>query len=63
MVQGPVPARFGETFMRVWYRFLYTSVSGITSFIAIYLISQVPDQVFGRAALVPMVMHAYSWAD
>jgi methanethiol S-methyltransferase len=36
---------FGETFMRVWYRFLYSLVSGVTSAIAIYLIVQVPDTV------------------
>lgn len=36
---------FGETFMRVWYRFLYTLVSGVTAAVAIYLIALVPDQV------------------
>ncbi|MHB8843112.1 MAG: methyltransferase family protein [Nitrospirota bacterium] len=35
----------GDTFMRVWYRFLYTTVSGITTAIAVYLIMQVPDRV------------------
>jgi protein-S-isoprenylcysteine O-methyltransferase Ste14 len=35
----------GDTFTRVWYRFLYNSVSFIASAIAIYLIWQVPDQV------------------
>jgi uncharacterized membrane protein len=35
----------GDTFIRVWYRFLYNSVSFIASAIAIYLIWQVPDQV------------------
>jgi uncharacterized membrane protein len=35
----------GETFMRVWYRFLYTGVSGITAAIALYLIARTPDRV------------------
>ena len=35
----------GETFMRVWYRFLYTGVSGITAAIALYLIAQTPDRI------------------
>ena len=35
----------GDTFMRVWYRFLYNSVSFIIAAIAIYLIWQVPDRV------------------
>jgi len=36
---------FGDTFMRVWYRFLYTVVSGVTAAIALYFIVQVPDRV------------------
>jgi protein-S-isoprenylcysteine O-methyltransferase Ste14 len=36
---------FGETFMRAWYRFLYTMVSGITVVIALFFIIQVPDRV------------------
>jgi protein-S-isoprenylcysteine O-methyltransferase Ste14 len=36
---------FGDMFMRVWYRFLYTTVSGITSVIAFYYIAQTPDRV------------------
>ena len=36
---------FGETFMRVWYRFLYTMVSGVTAAIAVYFIAQAPDRV------------------
>lgn len=43
--------RFGETFMRVWYRFLYTTVSGVTAAIAVYLISQVPDRVIWEPPL------------
>lgn len=35
----------GDTFMRVWYRFLYNFVSFITGAIAVYLIWQVPDRV------------------
>jgi methanethiol S-methyltransferase len=50
---------FGDTFMRVWYRFLYSSVSGITSFGAIYLITQVPDRVLWQGPLwFRLVMHA-----
>jgi protein-S-isoprenylcysteine O-methyltransferase Ste14 len=40
---------FGETFMRVWYRFLYTGVSFITAAIAVYLIRQVPDRIIWTA--------------
>jgi len=36
---------FGVDFMRVWYRFLYTVVSGVTAAIAVYFIMQVPDRV------------------
>ena len=36
---------FGRTFMQVWYRFLYNSVSGITAAIAIFFIMQTPDTV------------------
>jgi methanethiol S-methyltransferase len=39
----------GETFMRVWYRFLYSAASGVTAAIAIYLIMQVPDRVIWTA--------------
>jgi protein-S-isoprenylcysteine O-methyltransferase Ste14 len=50
---------FGETFMRVWYRFLYTSVSAVTAFAAIYLITQVPDRVLWQGPLwFRLVMHA-----
>jgi len=42
---------FGDTFMRVWYRFLYTSVSGITVYIAVSLIARVPDRVLWVAPL------------
>lgn len=35
----------GDTFMRVWYRFLYTLVSALTGAIAMYLIVQVPDRL------------------
>ncbi len=41
----------GELFMRVWYRFLYNTVSIITTATAIYLISKVPDQVVWIAPL------------
>jgi len=50
---------YGETFMRVWYRFLYTSVSGITAFVAIFFISQVPDRVLWQGPLwFRLAMHA-----
>jgi len=42
---------FGETFMRIWYRFLYTGVSGLTVFVAVYLIGQVPDRVLWQGPL------------
>jgi len=49
----------GETFMRVWYRFLYTIVSGITAFAAFYLISQVPDRMLWQGPLwFRLIMHA-----
>jgi len=38
----------GDAFMRVWYRFLYNAASVITAVPALYLISQVPDQVLWR---------------
>jgi len=40
---------FGETFMRVWYRFLYNAVSVITAGVAVYLIAQVPDRTIWTA--------------
>jgi len=50
---------FGETFMRVWYRFLYTSISAITTFAAVYFISQVPDRVLWQGSLwFRLIMHA-----
>ena len=50
--------KFGETFMRVWYRFLYTSVSAVTSFGAIYLITQVSDRALWQGPLwFRLVMH------
>jgi protein-S-isoprenylcysteine O-methyltransferase Ste14 len=54
---------FGETFLRVWYRFLYTSLSGITAFIAVYLINQVPDRVLWQAPLwLRLIMNAIQLA-
>jgi len=50
---------FGDTFMRVWYRFLYTCVSGITVVIAVHLINNVPDRVLWYGPLwFRLVMHA-----
>jgi protein-S-isoprenylcysteine O-methyltransferase Ste14 len=34
----------GDTFMRVWYRFLYALVSTVTAFAAVWYISEVPDR-------------------
>jgi protein-S-isoprenylcysteine O-methyltransferase Ste14 len=54
---------FGDTFMRVWYRFLYTCVSGITAAIAVYLIAQVPDRVLWIApSWLRWVMHGIQLA-
>jgi len=39
----------GSTFMGVWYRFLYTTVSIVTALVAIVLLSKVPDRVFWTA--------------
>jgi protein-S-isoprenylcysteine O-methyltransferase Ste14 len=41
----------GGTFTRVWYRFLYNTVSFITGAIAIYLIWQVPDRALWEGPL------------
>ncbi len=35
----------GETFMRVWYRFLYTLVSIVTTVVAFSAISRIPDRI------------------
>ncbi len=34
----------GDTFMRVWYRFLYNQVSIVTTACAFYLITRIPDR-------------------
>jgi hypothetical protein len=50
---------FGDAFMRVWYRFLYTGVSVVTATGAIYLIHQVPDRVLWQGPLwFRLAMHA-----
>jgi methanethiol S-methyltransferase len=50
---------FGETFLRVWYRFLYSITSGVTAAIAIYFIMQVPDRVIWQGPLwFRLAMHA-----
>jgi uncharacterized membrane protein len=41
----------GDTFMRVWYRFLYNVVSFISGVIAVYLIRRVPDRVLWEGPL------------
>jgi protein-S-isoprenylcysteine O-methyltransferase Ste14 len=49
----------GETFMRVWYRFLYNAVSGLTVALAFFLISQVPDKTLWTGPLwYQWCMHA-----
>jgi hypothetical protein len=49
----------GETFMRVWYRFLYSMVSGITAAIAVYFIAQVQDRVLWQGPpWFRLIMHA-----
>jgi uncharacterized membrane protein len=40
---------FGETFMRVYYRALYNSVSLLTAGIALYFINEVPDRLLWAA--------------
>ena len=40
---------FGETFMRVWYRFLYNQVSVITVMMAFSYIKTVPDEIIWTA--------------
>ncbi|HUI44413.1 MAG TPA: isoprenylcysteine carboxylmethyltransferase family protein [Nitrospirota bacterium] len=42
---------FGDTFMRVFYRALYNTVSFITAFIAFFLIHRLPDQELWAAPL------------
>ena len=49
----------GEIFMRVWYRFLYSLVSGSTAAIAFYLIYQTPDRAIWIGPLwFRWLMHA-----
>ena len=43
--KGLCQSMLGETFMRVWYRFLYNVVSVVTGAAAFYLIKNVPDEV------------------
>jgi hypothetical protein len=40
---------FGDAFLRVWYRFLYTVVSIVTGAVAVLFILQVPDRVLWEA--------------
>ena len=41
----------GDTFMRVWYRFLYNAVSTVTAALAFFLIARVPDRVLWQGPL------------
>jgi len=53
----------GETFMRVWYRFLYNTISIVTVLVAIYLIAKVPDHEIWTAPLwLKWVMHGIQFA-
>jgi len=48
----------GEAWTRVWYRFLYNTISLVTVLAAIYLISKVPDRELWTAPLwLKWVMH------
>jgi protein-S-isoprenylcysteine O-methyltransferase Ste14 len=50
---------FGDTFMRVFYRALYNTVSFITVVIALYLIHRVPDRHIWTAPVwLRWIMHA-----
>ncbi len=54
---------FGETFMRVYYRALYTAVSSITAGTALYLIHRIPDQRLWTAPVwLQWPMHAIQLA-
>jgi protein-S-isoprenylcysteine O-methyltransferase Ste14 len=53
----------GETFMRVWYRFLYNLLSVITVTIAFWLMHRVPDRHLWTApAVLAWPMHAVQTA-
>lgn len=41
----------GDTFMRVWYRFLYNLVSAVTAALAFYFIAKIPDEVIWQGPL------------
>jgi protein-S-isoprenylcysteine O-methyltransferase Ste14 len=43
---------FGDTFMRVYYRALYTVISSVTFAVALYLIARVPDRELWTAPLL-----------
>jgi uncharacterized membrane protein len=47
--KGLCQTMLGETFMRVWYRFLYNVVSVVTGAAAFILIKNVPDEVIWTA--------------
>jgi methanethiol S-methyltransferase len=53
----------GKTFMRVWYRFLYTGLSAVTGVVAVYLLRQVPDRILWSAPLwLRFIMHGVQLA-
>lgn len=55
--------QFGETFLRVWYRFLYTCISIATVAAAFALIRKVPDQVLWQGpAWFRWAVHAVQFA-
>ncbi|MCX5717526.1 MAG: isoprenylcysteine carboxylmethyltransferase family protein [Nitrospirae bacterium] len=47
-IKSLVQRFFGETFVRVFYRFIYTCFSVITLLIAIYFINRIPDVYWFR---------------
>ncbi len=49
--KGLCARAFGDTFMRVWYRFLYSCVSGVTSAVAVFIIIRAPDRILWPAPL------------
>ncbi len=56
-------AFFGETFMRVYYRALYNSLSFLTAGLTFYLIHEVPDrQLWTAPGWLQWVMHAIQLA-
>jgi len=49
-------AILGKTFMRVWYRFIYNTISTVTGTAAFYVIRTVPDAIVWTAPLWPRLI-------